>query len=121
MEIYTNLVNKEIEEALTGGLEKLWEVVSSLDGDDEFQKIIETIKSGVKVKFDIRSIVEGEYQKEVAFGRVKIERKLIIDITEYRDEIDERKKLMKDLIRDLYTEDFDNQKEVEMEEYDGKY
>ena len=78
MEVYTKITNKEIEDALSGDLNRLWEVFSSLDGDKEFNNELIKIKNGVKIKFDIRSITENLYQLEVAFNRVRIERKKLI-------------------------------------------
>lgn len=119
VEIYNNPINKEIEVAITSkDIETLWEVFSSLEGNKEFEVEYEKVKYGIKTKFDIRSIIEGQYQMEVAFQRVRIERKTIINLTKFRDEIDERKKIMKDIIRSLYEEGFDRQGEVEISGYE---
>lgn len=117
MKIHTEITNKEIEQALNGTLINLWNVIGSLEGDEEFEKELEKIKYGYKTKFDIRSIVEEEYEKKLAFGTITLERKQNIDITEFRDEIDHRKKKIKEILRGLYDDTFDNQKEEEIHGY----
>lgn len=118
IEIQTEITNKEIDKALMGGLNELWEVTSSLEGDEELEDEIEKVKWGIKLKFDIRAITEGHYQMEVAFNQVRIERKQKVDLTEFRDEIEARKKIMKDILRGLYEEGFDKQKEEEIKGYE---
>lgn len=117
MKINTELTNKEIEEALTGDLDVLWNVFESIEGDGEFDKKYNEVRYGLNVHFDIRSIIEGDYEKKVAFGAVVIERKIKIDITDFRNEMGERKRIMKDIVRSLYEGSFDNQEEEEIHGY----
>lgn len=117
IEIYTEVTNKEIDEALAGDTIELWNVVSSLEGNEAFNQALEKIKYGIKINFDIRSITEEEYEKKTPFGEIWIERKLQLDITKYRDEIDARKKMMKDILRSLYDDTFDKQEETEIHGY----
>ena len=117
VQIDTELINKEIELALSGDLNKLWETISSLEGNEEFEKLLNEIKYGKECIFDIRAITEGYYEIKPAFQVIVIERKLEINLTKYREEIDLRKRLMKDILRSLYTNDFDNQEEDKIEGY----
>lgn len=41
-----------------------------------------------------------------------------MDITDFRDEIDNRIKLMKKTLRECYDDDFDNQSEVKLNGYE---
>jgi len=102
MEIYSEPINKEIEESLISGkLDLLWEVVSSLEGDSEFEDKKNAIKYGIDILFDIRAITEGKYEEKVAFRTVWIERKQIVNLTKFRDEMDKRITLMKEILRSL--------------------
>ena len=91
-----------------------WEL---LRRNEEFQEQFNRIKYGTKIKFDIRAIIEGDFEKKPAFGQVWIERSLHLNIEEYRDEVDERKRLMKEIVRSLYDDSFDKQGEEDIEGY----
>lgn len=117
MRVDTELTNKEIEKGLTGGFVMLWEVYSSLEGDEEFENEKEKVKFGVKHLFDIRSIIEDLVEHKVAHRIVKIERTNEMNITDFRDEKEERAKIMKNRLRSLYDDTIDNQKEEDIEGY----
>lgn len=117
MKIYTELTNKEIEEALLGDVRTMWEVVSSLEGDKSFEREIMKVKMGIDIEFDIRSIIEDLYEIEPAFNLIRIERKHKINLVKYRDEMDNRKKIMKNILRELYNPEFDKQREPTIHGY----
>ena len=119
MEIFTELTNKEIEEALVGDIFKLWGVFSGLEGDEEFEEEKNKVKFGIDLPFDIRAIIDGFIEYRLKVAEVRIEQNRDVNITDFRDEKDKRMKLMKDLIRGLYDDSFDGQDEEEMEEYDN--
>lgn len=118
MEITNKPTNKEIDEALAGGIKELWNVYGDLEGDKEFTKEYQKVKYGINEIFDIRSITEEDYEKKVAFKKVVIERKKDVNLTRFRDEIDGRMKLMKKTLRECYDDDFDNQSEVKIHGYE---
>lgn len=118
IEIKESPSQEEIKQALEGGLNDLWKLFKGLEGNKEFMDEYFKVKWGINEKFDIRSVIEGFVEMQVAFGQVKVERKNIIEITKFRDEIDRREKIMRDIIRELVDESFDSQKEVENEDYD---
>lgn len=118
MEITNKPTNKEIDEALAGGVKELWNVYGSLEGDKEFREEQGKVKFGINHKFDIRSEIEGFIERKPAYKIVTIERKEDMDITDFRDEIDNRIKLMKETLRECYDDDFDNQSEVELHGYE---
>jgi len=119
IEIFTELTNKEIEEALVGDIYKLWNVFSGLEGNEEFQIEMNKIKYGYDINFDIRAIIDGFIEYRLKGSEVRIEKNIDIDITDFRDERDKRIKSMKDIIRILYDDSFDGQEEEAMEEYDN--
>ena len=116
MQIFNELTNKEIEEALLGGTDKLWEVFNSLDGDKEFNDLLQQVKYGLDILFDIRLVTKGYAEEKVAFKIVTIGRKLDLDIHKYWDEIEKREKIAKEVLRSLYDDSFDSQIEENIEE-----
>lgn len=119
IEIYTELTNKEIETILnTTEIQIQWDIFNSLEGNKELEEEKDKVKYGIKTYFDIRSILEKQYKMEPAQHRIRIERKQIINLIDYRNEMDERKKIMRNTIRKLYNNTFDNQEEEEIEGYE---
>lgn len=120
MQISSEVTNKEIETAFNSkeNIKVYWGIISSLEGDKEFQREIDKIKFGIKIKFDIRAVTQGEYERKPEFKVVWIRRKLHIPIEDFDDELEERMKIMKNILRELYDESFDNQGEQEIKGYD---
>lgn len=120
MRITTELTNKEIEDALSKGgddIKILWEVYSSLEGDEEFNKSKDQVKYGTEHLFDIRLITKGYYEELPHWHLVKIGRKQRLFIYEFWNEIERRKNIMKKALRSIYNPEFDNQTEQEIEGY----
>lgn len=121
IEVTTEVSQKELEDALNSSdipSKKRWSIISSLEGNRELKEEINKIKGGIKEKFDIRLVTRGFIEEQPQFDLVKIGRKIQISpISLYWDEIEERDKLMKDILRGLIDESIDNQSEEE-NEYD---
>ena len=118
IEIYNDLSNIEIEKALTGNIRDKWSMFKKLKGDTEFLEITYYVKYGIKEKFDIRSIIEEQYEMKTPYKIVVIERKQHIPLIDYRNEIDNREQLMDEVLQQLYDDSFDNQTEEQLEGYD---
>lgn len=121
IQVYNNITQKEIEEALADEKTpstKRWNIISSMEGNKEFKKAKDKIKNGIKIKFDIRNITKGYIQEEPQFNIAKIARTQEENIQEYWDEIEEREKIMKTILRNQIDESFDKQTETTNTEYD---
>lgn len=121
IEIYTEITQKEIETALADEeipSKKRWNIISGIEGNKKLQEEKEKIKNGIKIKFDIRLITRGFIEElpnyEIAkIGKIQEER-----LNEYWDEIEERDKIMKTILRGLVDESFDKQTEQEIKGYE---
>jgi hypothetical protein len=113
-EIYgQGLTNKEIEvvlgETLKLGIRErltaLWSCFKDLEGDKVFREIMQTVKiNGIKLKFDIRNYLYGDYDEFLDSNNIRIRGCLKCNIQEFWDECEEREKMMKEVIRGLWEE-----------------
>lgn len=116
--IKSEFSNEEIKIALEGDLKKKWALFRRIEGNDEFSDLKFRVRFGKNNEFDIYSIIEGDFEKKPAFGIIQIERKNKMNITDFRTELEEREKIMDNVIGSLYNDDFDSQKETEIDGYE---
>lgn len=107
--IETELINKEVEEALNGDIKDLWKVFKTLRGNIEFNKSYDLVRYGVDIRFDIRLTIYDFVELKPEHGVAQIARKQMVDITDYWNELDEREEIMRDCIRSKYDNSFDKQ------------
>lgn len=111
MQIYTELTNEEIDKALEtamlGDLRErvraLWGLFKDMVGDSQFEITKRKIKQGYNIIFDIRKIIDGEYEIYPDSNRVKIRGYIQkCDEDDFKDEVELREKKMKDILRQQY-------------------
>jgi len=95
------LPDEVINVAINGSTEERWNLFKCLEVDEEIEKSeLDKVKNGVKIMFDIRMlfsetsliIVKDKENKVIISG------KKYIRFPDYRDEIDERDKIMTECI-----------------------
>lgn len=118
IEVYENPTNKEIEEALQGTLKIQWNLMNSLEGNYEFKKKLEKVEYGIKMKFDIRIVVNGHIEEHPNNNLVTIKGVGRARLDRYWKELERRQKIMKEIFRGLYDEG--NQRAPTEEEISGK-
>ena len=112
MEVDDEPTNEEIEDALKSDITGLWNLLSTLKGDKEFEEKKEQIKNGINIAFNIEVIVRGYYEEYPDTGNVKIRGYNKTNLYEFWDELREREERMKTILRRLIDEG--DQKEIEI-------
>lgn len=123
VEIYNKIPQKEVESALLDDSKyssKRWKLIASLEGNKEFIKEVELIKEGINLKFDIRLVLNGFFEEIPSMEIVKLRKKEQINIYSFWNEMESRDNKMKDIIRELVDDSFDNQITEEIRGYNGK-
>lgn len=118
MEVTTDLTNEEVTESLKGETKELWSVFRTLQGDLEFEKDYELVRSGIDIEFDIRLITKGFYEEVPSMGIVKLYKKKQIKIIDFWNEMDKRDEKMKDILRKQIDDSFDNQSEAKIKGFE---
>lgn len=124
-EIVINATEEEIQQVLAEsrtGTQKdkvalLWSLFSEIDYEKGFKKIYDKIKvDGYICEFDIRTIIQGNYEEHPSKRIIEIQGWGRYDIQKYYDEIEERIRIMRHAIRMAIPKKL--QGELEDEEYD---
>lgn len=91
---------KDPKDVLDLSLDELWAAVQLLDQEDlkEFTEEIEAVKFGVDVKFPIYYIINEWYENHPSSKRVSIKGYGKSDIVKFHDEIEERKKVLRNIL-----------------------
>jgi hypothetical protein len=101
--------NEEISNALMGNINELWNLLSTLEGDSEFNKAKEQAKNGVKIEFNIEFVNRGYVEEYPDSHNVKIRGYKKFGLEKYWEEIRQRERIMRNMLRSVF--DNGNQEE----------
>lgn len=82
--------------------DSLWDHFKLLEPE---QHILEKVKYGVNVKFDVRVLTNGFYEAFPKTQQVRVHGYGVLNLYEFLDEMEERKDLMLNYIYEHYNED----------------
>ena len=110
IEVENTPINNEIEEALGGGLRKLWGLISTLRGNVEFERAKSKVQYGISIGFNIEYVIRDHVEEYPDTRRVKIRGYKKTDLDNYWNELRLREMLMKDILRQIH--DTGSQEEI---------
>ena len=109
MKCITKPTNDEIDQALAGDIKELWSLISTLEGDEEFEEEKDNIQWGIKIVFNIEFVCKGHIIEYPHTKTAHILGHKKIDINHYWNELRLREQKCKDMLRAIY--DYGNQGE----------
>ena len=117
MEIKSEKSKQEIVSALdvqgneAVRLGALWKVISSWDGDNEFEEAKNSVQWGIDWNFNIEKVIGGHVIEYPNTDHVKIKGYDKLDWNEYKAEVRKREKLMRNILNSQIDDNIDSQEE----------
>lgn len=80
------------------GIKELWAAINLLEEPEEYEEELKKIKYGIKIQIPIIYIIKGWVTENPENKRISVKGHGKFDIVEFYDEIDEREKLMREIV-----------------------